>query len=142
MSRKSDANFPHETGAADEGDLQLKADPALLAYEAELFADGAPSVDDFHGQAPVAIHLFAISTIVGISAIGPVFEALTPKNSSGIPVLQLMAVFFNFALIWFGIQWLWAKVLGPHARVWGRARFYEWKRWLFVAFVLFVIMKD
>ncbi len=142
VRRRSAPYFPNVEGAPGRDVSALEADSALLAYEAELFADRIPSADDFQGHAPVALHLFAISVVIGICAIGPIFEALTPRNSNAIPILQLMVVFLNFAFVWFGIQWIWARVLGPRIRVWVRARFYEWKRWLLVAFVFFLLMKD
>ena len=81
----------------------------------------------------------AASAVVWLFAIDPLWRALTPRSFAGIPAPQLMAVLVAFPLIWIAVMALWARALGPGARGFLRARCYEWKRWLAVAFAALVV---
>lgn len=120
----------------------LEEDAILLGQEAELFAMDAPRIQGETIQRPITAHLFVISGIAWLFTIDPVFQALTPRNFSGIPAPQLLAVFFVFPVVMLLVMWIWARWLPPQLRVLLRPQFAHWKRWLAVGFVALLVLQN
>jgi hypothetical protein len=105
-------------------------DPYLLWQETEFFGRRPPADLDATHQRPIAAHLWVVAGVAWLFTIDPVFRALTPRHFAGIPGPQLLAVFFVLPILLCTIMWVWARVLGPHARVFVRTQALHWKRWL------------
>lgn len=108
----------------------LDEDPYLLWQETELFGERPPGDLGETRQRPIGPQLWIVAGVAWLFTIDPVFRALTPRNFAGIPAPQLIAVFFVMPLILCALMWLWARVLGPHVRVFVRMQANHWKRWL------------
>ncbi len=121
--------------AADE-------DASLVAQEAEIFALDAPRLPGETIQQPVTAHLHVIAAIAWLFTIDPVFQALTPRNFSGIPAPQLLAVIFVYPVLLLLTMWIWARWFPPALRVRLRPQLAHWKRWLAVGFVALVVLQN
>lgn len=135
----------HATGEPPEaqpGRTALEEDLTLVAQEAELFAMDAPQLPGETIQRPVTAHLHVIAAVAWLFTIDPVFRALTPRNFSGIPAYQLLAVFFVFPVVMLLVMWIWARGFPPTLRVLLRPQLAHWKRWLAAGFVALVVLQS